>query len=494
MEAAAAARRYLPYRDAVMVREIAEYADDGVPRYGARLGAYHPVLSKVWLLDDAQWSVYDRLTASGTPLCAADLANGMLSSAHAQSALDALEGWGLVVPADRATRFRIAPRYDEAEMFVKVTEGCNFSCTGCATAADVIAPGKARLLDPETADLLVESFVRSAHERGMVKATLKWAGGEPTLANAFRVVMGAQPKVRELRERYPDVRIDQIIITNGVYLDDAKVAQLKAHDFFVNVSLWGTEKTNDGIRKPRNKVESYPKILENLGRLDREGARWGLNYVLTPENAEDFPDFIASVWDTEHPDFIGHTWGRTRPISVYVAFYRAQHPFSLDMDSYRRMETAMARGFARIHGMILRGIPVQPLNKIDYLDLFNTIVTTCGSGYNYIAVGPEGVASCHEGLFDMPDNMARIRAGENILRIAAEEYEGEKDALLGPNIRFDRANKAVLSLHGGQGCPRLTRQETGGGLGVAASTSYLYEKIYPHMLSLEVMRQVRLIS
>jgi len=151
----------------------------------------------------------------------------------------------------------------------------------------------------------------------------------------------------------------------------------------------------------------------------------------------------------------------------------------------------MVKGFDRIHDMILRGIPIQALNKMDYLDLFHTIITTCGSGYNYIAVGPEGVASCHEGLFGLESNMQRIRNGENILSIAAEEYQGEKDHLLGPNIRFDNTEKSVLSLHGGQGCPRLTRHENNGSLGVASSTSYLYDAIYPHMLSLEVMRQMR---
>ena len=191
------------------------------------------------------------------------------------------------------------------------------------------------------------------------------------------------------------------------------------------------------------------------------------------------------MWDTESDTFVGRDWnwdGEKQPVPLGIAFYRPQTATQLEALNrygYKHMIEGLRGGFAVIRELIDRGIPVQPLDKIDYLQLFGVIPTPCGSGFNYLAAGPRGVASCHEALFAMSDNMGEIIEGANMVDLANREYIGQRAQLMGPNVIFqgsDPTTDLVLSLHGGAGCPRTTKAENNGQLGYAASTAQaLYE-------------------
>ncbi|MCP4371114.1 MAG: hypothetical protein GY797_23815, partial [Deltaproteobacteria bacterium] len=233
-----------------------------------------------------------------------------------------------------------------------------------------------------------------------------------------------------------------------------------------------------------------PAIIENIRQLHKAETRFNVNYVLTPDNALDFPDFLSMMWDVEHPSFIGRNGRNKQPIPLGINFFRPQSLAQLKSiaKSYQVMENGLRLGFARTLNMIKRGINIQPLRTIDYLNLFNLTTIPCGAGFSYLAMGVHGVAPCHEGLFMMKSNLERIKQGENMFDLASEYFKGEQELLHSPNITFEKGQN--LMFHGGQGCPRLAKKENNGKLGVAASTSKFYNAIYEELLSLETMRQL----
>jgi hypothetical protein len=448
------------------------------------------VLSHVVKLGPIEWDVWDFVTGRTGATLGEISARFGANAARAQASLRALHEARLVFQWGERANFHIAQISDESELYVLMTEGCNLACAGCATSSDVIAPGEAATLSYETASLFLESYARSCAEKGIRTARIKWAGGEPYLKKPYRVITRCAELIASLRARYPDIRIEQTLLTNGTLLDGDRVAFAREHDIHVSVSLWGTEGYQDRVRLPRDRRETFARVVDSIRRLRRAGVRYNVNYVLTPENAADYADFLTFAWDSGSPSFVARDWEQRDPLPIYTAFFRPQRSSLLRDQQYDAMIGGLRAGSARVLDMIRRGIRVPPLNSIDYLDLFKTILTPCGSGFTYVAVGPKGAASCHEGLYQMEDNLRRIAGGENLFDVVNGEYAADRALLLGPNITYLEGDQ--LALHGGQGCPRLARAENGGKLGKASSSTRLYNAIYKEMLSLETMRQLTL--
>jgi sulfatase maturation enzyme AslB (radical SAM superfamily) len=481
------------YSDCVVIHALDDYiVVDGevTKQLGKRIGIYHPLISRVLVPDEFEWNVIDQLSRSSS-ISMRQLEqhyNGQFS--RVADILAEFRHFGLVLEETEQLNFDIQPEYNAAELYINITERCNFSCPGCATASDLIAPSQARSLNRSTTKLFLERFFHACAEKGITQSRVKWAGGEPMLKDSYQIIVATQETIQQLRRLYPDISLKQVILTNGVFLNNEKIDFALKHNMHVSVSLWGTALFQDTARRPRNKRETFPYIIENLRKLHESGGSYNVNYVLTPENAIDFPEFISIMWDVEHPNFVGKNWRNKEPVPLGINFFRPQTQAQIEdvFESYRLMENSLRFGFARILDMIKRGINVQSLHNIDYLSLFSLTTTPCGSGFNYIAVGPEGAAPCHEGLFRMKPNLDRITQGENMFDIVNEYYQHDRELLHGTNIEFKEGKR--LKLHGGQGCPRLARMENNGNLGTAASTSTLYNAIYEELLSLETMRQI----
>lgn len=467
------------YPDLSIVHELIGYKqrENLFPQWGKRIGMYHPVLSRVCLLNEQEWKVFDNISDGDTEIVESQALKNLYES-------------GIVTPSNKPVGYSVEANFQRGSMYVKTTEGCNFACPGCATSIDLIPAIKARSLSLETAKLFLNSFVKGCMEKGMNHAEIKWAGGEPLLMNSFKIIEACQPYIKDLQQKYRNVEISQCIITNGVFLTDEKIRFAVEHSIYFAISLWGTEKVQDKMRRPRNKQETFPIIVDNIRKLQEAGGKYNLIYVLAPYNAADYVDFLTAVWDIESPNYIGANWSNKKPIPLSIAFYRAQHPLQAKIIEKQMpvVEEAVRKGFQKILQLMQNGVPVPPLYKIDYLDLFNTIATPCGTGFTYLAVGPEGVVSCHEGLFGMKDNLSRIKAGENIFDVANEVYK-DKSKLLGTNIQFPSKKAEILALHGGAGCPRSARFEHNNKSGYAPSTAKLYAAIYEELLALETMRQ-----
>lgn len=478
------------YPDAVIVHQLEGYAvspNNAQPQWGARLGLYHSTFSHFSVPALEDWAIYDALPDTGG-VSFAQLQNDTgLSGGELRERLNQLHQAGFVLRENEGIDLRLNITPQESELYVNVTEGCNFTCPGCATAADVIPPDQAQTLDEDKIELFLKAYLRSSAERGLQHVKVKWAGGEPTLKGAWRIVQHGAEVLKQLTHEYPDISISQVLLTNGVYLNSERVAWLKDHDFHVAISLWGTERLQDQVRIPRHKMESYDRIIGNVRMVHEAGLRYNLSYVLTPENAYDCADFVTSIWDTQHPDFLGQGW-TDAPINCGFSFYRPNNGSLFADDAYKIMASGLKMGFARMLDMIRCGIHLPDLHRLDYLSLFTTTPVPCGAGQTYLALGAKGVAPCHEGLYELEDNVARINAGENLFDIAKGYFGDQHQKLFSTNIEF--AQDDVLAWHGGQGCPRLAMDENDGKLGKASSTEALYLDIYKDMLALEAERQI----
>lgn len=485
----------------VPVHVLDGYKESGlqmIPEWSdQRLGYWHPVTSRINFHGKYGLLIHDALASGAKSVEEVSGKIWGLGSLFAEKALRTMWSQWLIVDRQKTQQVELKSIMDTAEMYVETTESCNLSCRGCATKSDVILTQEARTLSQEMAELYIRSFIRSSAEKGFSQADIKWAGGESLLYKPFQVIKNAQMLIKQLQIEYPTVKIKQTILTNGILINDDIIKFARENDVHISVSLWGIGQVQESARRPKGRVASYLPVINNIQHLHESGVSYNVSHVVTPGNAFDFGRFLETMWDTQSPNFIFAESNRKTPVNLGINFFRSQTEQELEYmktEGYAKMVDGLRRGFAAIHSMIKRGVLVPPLNRWDYMDLLNPLMTPCGTGFNYVAVGPDGVASCHEKLYEMNNNVDMVKAGTNLFDLANADYKDEKNLLLGPNIVFPKTAEA-LKLHGASGCPISTKVETHGNLGIAGSvTDQLYTQIFPEILSLEAMRQLEVQS
>lgn len=368
---------------------------------------------------------------------------------------------------------------DKADIYVKLTEGCNFACPGCVTASDRIKPENARHMKIDVLQFMLERIFESAQEKGFSQIKIKWAGGEPLLHVPYKTITQIQETIKSLSKKYY-IEVQQVILTNGVFITEEKLDFIKKHKIQLSISLWGTRSIQDLLRKPRNKQESFDIVAKNICNVHINNIDYSVNHVVTPLNSKHFKSFIELMWDTTSKRFIGRNHGITTPIPIYFAMFRPQTHVSRDVLSknYDIIRAGLTEGFAYIYELIKKGIPIQPLARFDYLNLTGISLTTCGTGYSYLAIGPDGITNCHENLYEMKNNLDKLN-NVNIFDLAAQEFDNIEQDLVGIN----NSNNTLLALHGGLGCPRQRLK-----LKNSAAIEKFYMSILNDLLALEICR------
>lgn len=492
-----------------IIRELVGY-NDGEPQWGGRLGIYHPLTGKIVGIPESNesWTVLDSLQDANVDI-------GLISNKLGQPRERILDTLGYLQDQNllliKGSTFKETREFDPAssftpEVYIQTTEACNLTCHGCAVGTDLQGINQHAVLNmnPRTLETglvrLTVSFVKQGHK----KIKFKWAGGEPMMPKPLKLIHAGQELVSRLCFTYPELDIEQVIITNGTYLTESNLKSLQGRNIKIAVSLWGLGRGNDEARGAIRPQDSYENIVAGIKQLHEMGFDYNINHVVTPDNASKLAQFIRAMWDTKADTYIGRDWNWPNsiplPIPLGIAFFRAQSQediASLQNGGYERMVKGLRQGFEVIHNLIMRGEAVPRLGKIDYLQLFDGVIAApCGTGYNYIALGPRGVAPCHEALFGMKSNISELLSDTDILSLANTQFIGKEDLLLGQNVIFpksmDDATRLTLMHSGGTGCPRTSRDENNGQLGYATSIAeQLYAPIVDELLSLETIRRIQ---
>lgn len=424
-----------------------------------------------------------------------------------------LERRGVIIPAGRS-RVLSVQNNEVPEIYIKLGDACNLQCPGCATGEDqrTIAGIRPERFTTEKLNQVLEQMVEATAKRtpdgDRSPLTIKMAGGEPLLQ--MSLLKGAQDKIRELRTRYASVELAEVIITNGTLLTDENITAIQQMneaqktaptdpDIIVSVSLWGLEQTHNQLRGVRIERDDFLHTVAGIRRLLEAGIPFNIHHVIGEDNAQQFGDFIRTIWDTASDSFLAEDWewpgGIKQPLPLTLSIFRPQTPeqlHRLQNGGYSAIRNGVRGGFDAIREMIERGVPVPRLSKLDYLRPFWLALRACSTGSGYTAVGPGRVAPCHELLYGGQRNMDRVSPDTDIISLANQGLVGDSSELIGlaiKNPQVDPVRAMILALHGGTGCPITTRLENNGELGVASSISNeVYAHVVDEMIALEALR------
>lgn len=140
---------------------------------------------------------------------------------------------------------------------VQVTLGCNLACDYCFQEhADRTVMSEATL-----SAVIAQTVDHNRREAPFLdRMEILWHGGEPLLAGT-----GFFRKIVEIEGRYPDVRFDNLVQTNGIAMTDEMARLLVEHRFDVGFSLDGPEEIHDRHRLlPGGRTGSYRATMRGI--------------------------------------------------------------------------------------------------------------------------------------------------------------------------------------------------------------------------------------
>lgn len=160
-------------------------------------------------------------------------------------------------------------------LMVMLAHACSLKCAACG-----VALGPKRMpwkTLARSVDLLLASDVRHLQ--------LRYFGGEPLLEFGLiqKAVAYAEARGAELGKR-----VHHMVVTNGLGLDERKLAWLKGRDVEFLFSLDGKAETHAKWRAAPSGQDVHPRLVANLRRLQGSGLSYFVNMVAHPGDSREW--------------------------------------------------------------------------------------------------------------------------------------------------------------------------------------------------------------
>ena len=156
-----------------------------------------------------------------------------------------------------------------------VGNSCNLACDYCFYGGKEKPP--LRVISDE----LIESFIAQFMEMFSGRIRFVWHGGEPLLAGIpfFERAISYENKYLKSGDR-----IENLLQTNAVLINDSWAQFFKDNGFRIGVSLDGNQKSHDLFRKNRDGRGSFQRTMRGIRTLKRFGIMPGIIQTLTRSN------------------------------------------------------------------------------------------------------------------------------------------------------------------------------------------------------------------
>jgi len=169
-------------------------------------------------------------------------------------------------------------------IIIKVTNGCNLSCTYCSL-------GRKEKFEFITKEKLIGILRYScllAQNRNEKRLTFILHGGEPTLidSNIYSYA------IDRANVEFPEIVKNINIQTNGLKIDSDFINFIKKYDVSVGISLDGSQKIHNSQRKDCAGNTTYEKIIENIGILRKNDIQVSCLMVMTANAMKDDLSFL----------------------------------------------------------------------------------------------------------------------------------------------------------------------------------------------------------
>ena len=176
---------------------------------------------------------------------------------------------------------------------------CNLRCKYCfyADEAKNRCTSSYGIMNKNIVDILIKRIDEAFDSQEGI-ANISFQGGEPTMAGLdyFEYFV-------ESFKKYPNIKPNYSIQTNGTLLNDKWSKFFKENDFLIGVSLDGYKENTDSFRLDKNNKGVYENIIEGIKVLEKYQNEYNILTVLTRELAK-HPKELFEFYKNNKFDFI----------------------------------------------------------------------------------------------------------------------------------------------------------------------------------------------
>ena len=156
---------------------------------------------------------------------------------------------------------------------------CNLDCTYCFfLSKEALYPDEKIRMSEATLETYIRQLVEAHHAPSV---TVAWQGGEPTLMG-LKFFQRSVELVNKYRR--PGQHVEYTFQTNGILLDDAWCAFLKAHGFLVGLSVDGPKEIHDTYRVNKSGGGTFDRVMRGWECLRRHGVDFNILCTVNAAN------------------------------------------------------------------------------------------------------------------------------------------------------------------------------------------------------------------
>ncbi len=165
---------------------------------------------------------------------------------------------------------------------------CNMSCDYCfyCDEAEKRSTSSFGFMTEQTLKNIIRKTM--PHAQGMI--AYSYQGGEPTLRGLdfFKQAVAYQKQYNK-----NNLRVDNSLQTNGLYITEEWCRFFKEHNFLIGVSIDGTPAIHNSMRHTRKGEDTFARIEASTKLMDAYQVDYNILTVVTPKIAQSIKEVYA---------------------------------------------------------------------------------------------------------------------------------------------------------------------------------------------------------
>jgi uncharacterized protein len=362
-------------------------------------------------------------------------------------------------PKQKTYFYKLKPTH--LGVWLHITNQCNLRCTYC-----YVAKSQEKMSD-ETVKKTVNKIFQSAVKHKIKKITFKFAGGEPLLE--LNKIINITKQAKLLADKYK-IKIEFVIISNGVLLIDNICQIIKKNNIRLAISLDGLGEYHDQTRIFKNGTGSFQYVEKGIINILKYKIPFNVSITVTNKNIENIP-LLTDYLLKKHIPFVFN-------------FYRENPNVKEELCGD---DKKLIDGLKKAYKIICDNPPRYSLinGLLDRVSFESSHVLTCGMGFNYLVIRYDGkLISCQMtqdrviGSIDDSDLIETMQKG-NFIKPRGLTVEGKKPC-----------NKCQWKYVCCGGCPLLTSEQKGK-FDTSSPYCNVYKALIPEVLKVEAVRLIK---
>lgn len=365
---------------------------------------------------------------------------------------------GILKPTDtRVTSGCEASR--ELTVFLSVTDACNIACDYCYINE------RYGCITDQVGRKSVDTIVDMASLHGYDSVKLKFAGGEPTLVLSQVLALHDYAVTYGMNR---GVKVHSMLLSNGVHFEDAMIAEIRARDIRVAISLDGLGQFHNTQRKFPDGSGTFAYVDRTIEKLIATRITPIINITISNRNAAGLADITQYVVDRKLP--FSYNFFRENPRTTNFPDLEVQN---------ERLVHALLKAFE-----VVAASPPDhsfPLVMVDCCFMAYPHHQACSAGDSYFAIDPRGnIAKCPM-LLGSP--VTHIYADDPL-----SDLQNDQTTLQQLDVKNkEECRECKWRYWCAGGCPLLTYRTTER-YDTKSPYCEVYKAVFPELLRLEGIR------